>query len=252
MKFIVTLMLMLTTGMLYAQRITGMLMGEVSRMPLAHATVSVGGNAVLSNAYGVFTINVPNTGDSIRINCAGYKYHAFKPTTINSRDTVIIYLKPTSFALKEVVIKSQRNVKADSLRTRKDFAKAFAYKAPTIADVMVKVDPTYYVPYNYIDAPNNTTSIVGFDVLQLISFLGKKKSSAAYLQKTLLRAENNNYVEQAFSPQKITGITGLKGDSLRYFMDTYRPMAAQVKKMTEYEMVLYIQKSYADFKLKKP
>ena len=31
------------------------------------------------------------------------------------------------------------------------------------------------------------------------------------------------------------------------FMDAYRPTIKQVKKMTDYEMVVYIKKSYADF-----
>ena len=59
--------------------------------------------------------------------------------------------------------------------------------------------------------------------------------------------EENTYVDRTFSKQRITELTNLKGDSLLNFMDDYRPTISQAKKMTDYDMVIYIKKSYADF-----
>ncbi|MES2279469.1 MAG: hypothetical protein V4592_25780 [Bacteroidota bacterium] len=246
MKLLFTLLLLLIAGRLCAQRVTGMVMGELTRMPLPHATVAVGSNTVQTNAYGIFTISMGKPTDSIRINCAGYDYYAFKPAAARNSDTLVIYLQPVSYKLKEVVIKSQRNVKADSLRNRRDFANVFNYK-PSIGDVMITYNPSAYVPYNYIDAPNSTANIVGFDVLRLISFLSKKKTATSRLQQHLLLAEANNYVEQKFSREAIMAYTPLKGNALETFMDQYRPTVAQAKKMSNYDMVIYIKKCYAEY-----
>jgi hypothetical protein len=59
--------------------------------------------------------------------------------------------------------------------------------------------------------------------------------------------EANNYVDQRFSKQNITAVTGMKGDSLVNFIMMYRPTIDQTKKMNDYQMVLYIKKSYAEF-----
>ena len=94
-------------------------MGEITRLPLAHAAITTGGTTTLSNAYGIFNINA-KTADSVRISCAGYTYYAFKPAKINTRDTIIIYLKPVAYNLAEVKIKANRDFKAESLRMRKE------------------------------------------------------------------------------------------------------------------------------------
>lgn len=239
--------MLLLAGPIYAQRLTGLVMGELTRMPLGHATVSSGGSFTQTNAYGLFTLNGIKAGDSVRINCAGYAYYAFKPAAINRKDTMVIYLQPISYVLKEVTIRSNRNAKADSARMRKEFASVFAYKPMKVTDVFTTINPSAYVPYNYIDVPNNTTNIVGFDVLRLVSFLSKKKDKKSKLQQMLLKDEANNFVGHAFSQEKVMSLTTLKGDSLLTFMDRYQPSPAQAKKMTAYEMVRYIRKCYAEF-----
>lgn len=246
MKLTATFLLLLLGAAASAQKLTGLLMGELTRMPLAHAAITTGDQVVLSSPYGIFTIS-HKPGDSVRISCAGYDNYSFMPKPGRRADTMVIYLQPKSYALNEVTVRAKRDFKADSINTRKMFANVFAYKGTSLGDVMIKRDPGLYVPSNYIDAPNNTTQIVGFDVLRLVSFLSKKKDKTIKLRKTLLQAETNNYIDHHFSPEKVADITGLKGDSLRTFMERYRPSAATLKKMTDYEVVNYIKKCYAEF-----
>ncbi|QKJ28654.1 hypothetical protein HQ865_02405 [Mucilaginibacter mali] len=246
MKIPAIFLLLLLSASASAQKLTGLLMGELTRMPLAHATVSSGGQTALSNPFGVFSINT-KPGDSVRVTCAGYAYLAFMPKAGSRADTLVIYMQPMSYVLNEVTIRAIRDRKADSLYNRRAFANVFAYKGTTLNDVMIKRDPGAYVPYNYIDAPNNTTQIVGFDVLRLVSYLSKKTDKTAKLKKTLLRSEVDNYVDQRFGKEKVASITALKGDSLRTFMDRYRPAPDRLKKMTDYEIVNYIKKNYAEF-----
>jgi len=242
---LIVLLLLLTDGA-HAQRITGLLMSELTRIPLAHATITAGGNTAQTSSNGLFSIVVGNQVDSIRIYYAGYKYYSFKPTVKSRADTLVVYLSPSTFALKEVAIRSTRNTKADSLHNRKEFSSVFAYKGRHLSDVMVNVDPYVYVPDDYITAHNSTASIVGFDVLRLIS-LFSKKDQTTHLQKQMLQDEANNYVDHQFSKQKVVAITALKGDSLQSFMVRFRPGIGQVKKMNDYELIAYIKKCYAEF-----
>ena len=39
----------------------------------------------------------------------------------------------------------------------------------------------------------------------------------------------------------------MQGDSLQDFMNTYRPTITQLKQMTDYDVLMYIKTSYADF-----
>ena len=89
--------------------------------------------------------------------------------------------------------------------------------------------------------------LVNVNLLSVISLLSKNKAPETKLQQTLLQDKGNNYVDQRFSKQKIATVTSLKGDSLADFISMYRPTISQTKKMTDYQMILYIKKSYADF-----
>jgi len=154
-----------------------------------------------------------------------------------------------SILLKEVTINGFRNYKQDSLNLRKDFARAFQYKPPGIKDIFIpKAAAFNSTPTPYYKAQNSTASIVSLDVLSLIGFLGRKKASLSKTQKTLLERENANYVNQFFSKEKVQGVTGLKGDSLQHFMQQYRPTTAQINKMTDYELLMYIKKSCQEYR----
>jgi len=45
----------------------------------------------------------------------------------------------------------------------------------------------------------------------------------------------------------VSSITNLKGDSLQNFMNQYHPEIKKVKKMSDYDMISYIKKSYAEY-----
>jgi hypothetical protein len=235
---------------IYAQRITGMVMGDVTHLPLAYAGVSSGSNSTQCNAYGIFTIDV-RPADSVRINCAGYQYYAFKPNLTNRADTMVIYVKPIAHALKQVNVRSTRNFKGDSINTRNEFDYVLLYKGTRLGDVFLNRHANKYVPNNYITSASSTSAIIGVNVLSVVSLLSKNKDPMTKLQKTIIRDEGDNYVDHEFSKEKVATLTSLKGDRLETFMETYRPSIDQAKKMSEYEMIGYIKKSYEEFKLAK-
>ena len=247
MKLPLAYILLLFAGRATAQRFTGLVMGDVTRTPLAYAKISSGSVVAISGPDGLFTLTGIRLADSIRITGIGYLPYAFKPASVNRNDTVVIYLRPTGYALKQVNIKAKRDARADSLRLRKEFAAAFAYKAPKVTDALINKHYEIQGYNDFITSYNNTSNIVGFDVISVIGLFSKKKDNKSRLQKILIKEEAANYIDQAFSKQKVSGITGLKGDSLYTFMDKYRPTSSQLHSMNDYEMVTYIKKSYSEF-----
>jgi len=246
MKSIMLFMLMLFPLGILAQDIKGSVVDKESGKPVANATVST--SRLLTSTYsdGLFVLKGIYPGDSITVKCIGYKPYKMG-INLYTPKTIIIYLQQTNILLQSVAIKAKHNPKADSIRLRKQFAAVFEYKAPTFYDMFVKVDPYIYVPYNYIESTNGLSTLVTVNVLSVISLLDKNKDHTSKLQKTLLNDEETAYVDRMFSKQKITYLTNLKGDSLLDFMDDYRPSEKQVKKMSDYDMVIYIKNSYTDF-----
>lgn len=67
------------------------------------------------------------------------------------------------------------------------------------------------------------------------------------MQKKLLQEEKDNYATRVFSEEKVRSLTSLQGDSLQNFIDEYRPTADTVAQMSDYELLLYMKKSYEEF-----
>lgn len=161
-------------------------------------------------------------------------------------DSLLNVWQMNAMMLNEVKIKGAKNYKLDSISRREEYASIFAYKAPTIMDVFIKKSrekPTQYSAFQ-----NSTSSIASISVLPLIGLLTKNKSSLSKLQKNLFREEEAKLFANRFSKEKVTAITALKGDSLEKFMNEYKPGVEHAKDMTDYEMLLYIKKSYGIYR----
>lgn len=167
---------------------------------------------------------------------------------LSTPTVIIIYMQSAPILLNNVVVKLKHDSKLDSIRLRKEFAAVFAYKRPSFKDMFITVDPYKFTPDDYIHAGNSTASLVSVNLLSLVSLLSNKSNDpASKLQQALLKNEETEYVDRAFLKQKIKNLTNLKGDSLLNFMDNYRPTIKQARKMTDYEMIVYIKKSYDNF-----
>ena len=93
----------------------------------------------------------------------------------------------------------------------------------------------------------NTSQILNLDVITLINALTKKSTPGYKFNKTLLRDEQADYVNQKFNHGLAAKVTGLKGDALSSFMVQYRPTYKFAHKATDYEMELYIKDCYRKF-----
>lgn len=247
MKFICTLVFVFSSYYLFAQRITGTVIDKDSRLPIENATITAGYGIVFSNPKGDFGLSDINTGEVIKVSRANYVTHYF--TLKANKGNIVIMLEPVPLILQEVRIQAKNKYQFDSLRNRQEFRSVYAYRSPKIQTVLASKSAYVRSP-RFADRNINTMStaaIAGVDVLQLINFLGKDKSPASRLQKTLLTGEDINYVDKIFSKSKISRITSLKGDQLQQFINQYRPSRTQAEEMSDYEMIMYIKKSYSEF-----
>jgi hypothetical protein len=230
----------------FAQQVTGVVKEESSRIPVVNALVITSQATLSTNAQGAFTLSQAKIGDRIAIRHMGYETVEI---TIKKRTaTIFVYLRPNAIVLREIRINT-RNHQRDSLNIRKEYASAFAYKGPSFTDMFIERDPNYNSPAAFVN-PRSTASIISLNVLQVINLMGKKKKHNTKLKDFLIREEELNYLDNRFSKEKVRSIVNLEDDELVQFMNSYRPSDASLKKMTAYELTLYIKKSYEEFKKK--
>ncbi|MEJ5994038.1 hypothetical protein WG904_06340 [Pedobacter sp. Du54] len=229
----------------FAQDLKGVVKDVNSRLPIENAQIISLKATVLTNKKGEFKLENVNLDDRIAIRIMGYE--TVELTLQKLADTLRIYLRQDPFALKEIIIKGKRNYKLDSLNLRKEYAREFAYKGPSFSDMFIGKVPKKndYVP-SFANG-SSTASLVSLNLLQVASLFGKKKSRNTKLKETLLRDEELNYVDHVFSKDKIKLLTGLEGEALIKFMNLYRPSILTLKKMTGYELTVYIKKCYVEF-----
>ena len=246
LKLSIVLLLMASCPTLYAQQLSGRVLDRNTLQSIPHATVITPKQTTLTSDKGLFTVYGLHRGDTIKVTFVGYKPH-FLVYLQKVTDTIPVYLEQTVTSLKSVVIIGKRPSNTDSIKLRKEFSSVFNYKGTTFKDVFL---PRYtnILPYNdFITSTNNMTTLLSFNLLQVVDWLGKSKAPATKLQQVLLRDEQMNYVDQVFSRQKVVELTHLKGDSLQNFMDKYRPSAGVASTMSDYEMMIYIKKCYGEF-----
>jgi len=246
MRLIFTLILLAFSAGIYAQQISGRVLDKETKKPVVFATLATRYVTAFTSEDGEFSLRNLHRGDTITISSMGYKPYKMAVKT-NNTDTLTIYLQQVSILLRDVSVRARHDQKLDSIRNRREFESAFNYHDPTIKDVFITKNPYAYIPNNYIDATNSTASIVSVNLLSVVSLLSKNKNTSSKLQQVLIKDEEGNYIDRVFSRKKIIAITNMHGDSLQDFMSEYRPSLPQAKKMTDYEMLLYIKTSYSDF-----
>lgn len=245
MRYLLVVMLIIVSNQLFAQQqINGQLLDHISKFPIENAVITYGNQINITSSTGKFSFSKNISVQLLKIKKLGYEDYELNLNN-NFKDLVVL-LKATAFNLDDVTIYSKRDYLKDSLQIREDFAKVFAYKAPTIKDVVVKKG-LRYPTFGSNLVSNSTSSIVSLDVLKTVGLLNKNKSSISKLKKVQLKDEETNYINYRFSPEKINSITKLEDDSLQRFIDKYRPTSMEIRKMNDYEILMYVKKSYAEF-----
>jgi hypothetical protein len=85
---------------------------------------------------------------------------------------------------------------------------------------------------NLDELPASTAIIARFD---------KKYQQQIQAREHIAKWQEEKYIDQQFSEKKLGAITGLKGDSLKTFITTYRPSYNMLRTLSAYELQLYIK-----------
>ncbi len=244
MRYILCLLLLGISNLLFGQQVNGVVLDEITKLPVANARVYTSDITILADQNGGFSLNNIRFGDTVTISHIGYQSYFFKHL-VSRQDTIKILLKNNTIAVQEVVIQRKRNYTLDSLNRRKEYASVFNYKAPKFKDIFVNKYSS--ASNHYTPLQNSTSSLVSINLLSAIHLIGKNKTPESKLQKRLLKEEEESFLDQKFSKEMVQSITALEGDSLQSFMIQYRPTSEKSRQMTEYQMMVYIKESYGKF-----
>ena len=242
----VLFLLLFITNLSSAQDLKGTIKDKHSGDFLIGVSVKVASRSTYSDGYGKFIVSGVKLGDTITFSSIGYREVKYIVDNSNL-DHLVIYMEQATILLGEVKINSLRNYKADSLKFREEFAKTFNYSKPKFKDIFIRKNYSSNVPGHPNQASNSTASLISVDVLSVISMLGKNRTPQSKLQQKLIKEEEERYLDNTFSKRKVQNLTGLKGDSLQTFMQLYRPNIDTAKYMSDYDIILYIKKSYQEY-----
>jgi hypothetical protein len=236
MRSLLIITALLLSFRLYGQQINGAVMDQQTRQLLANALITSSKGIAYSDVHGRFTIEIKNLDDTIRISKLGYR--TYQITGQAAKTTIVIELVKETIDLNEVKVFAKRNRIKDSLNTRAMFAKSFNSAAPKFKDIV------------RISKENGPIPIAGVTLIpsELIKAIGYKHSREYKFKKTLLRDEDDKYIDSRFDKDLVSKITKLQSDSLSIFMEKYRPTINLLKKMTSYDLIIYIKRSLLSFK----
>jgi len=240
------LLLLFITNISSAQDLKGTIKDKHSGDFLIGVSIKVASRSTYSDGYGKFIVSGIKLGDTITFSSIGYR--AVNYIVDNSNlDHLVIYMEQATILLDEVKINPLRNYRADSLKFREEFAKTFNYSKPKFKDIFITKNYSSNVPRHPNQANNSTASLISVDLLSVISLLEKKRNPQSKLQQKLIKEEEERYLDNTFSKRRVQNLTGLTGDSLQTFMQLYRPNIDTAKYMSDYDMILYIKKSYQEY-----
>ena len=222
---------------LLAQSITisGTVFDISARRPLeAVAVISSSGKGTVTDSMGHYSIQVRET-DSIWFSLIGKTTMKYPVDTISNTDRFNVMLHLRAFDLPEVTVRNSF-YKFDSLQNRRDNAKGFDFRKPTLR---LSSNPNYN--------PGGLT--VGFDINEIINmFRVKRNNSLLYLQRRLIMQEQDKYVSSRFTKPFVRKITKLTSPELDSFMVRYRPDYETVLRLNDLELGYMVQKDYENYR----
>lgn len=191
------------------------------------------GRGTITDSLGRYSIQVRDT-DTIYFSFLGKNTNKFPVADIRDHLNFDISIHVAANELPGVTVKN-RNYLLDSIQNRKDYAKVFNYRKPTL---------------RLSSNPNFTPGGVGaaFDLEELINmFRFKRNRQILSLQKRLLQQEQDKYIDKRFSKRFVGKVTGLKAGTLDSFMVFYRPAYDFLLAVNDLELGVYIQECQKHF-----
>jgi hypothetical protein len=168
-------------------------------------------------------------GDHIAFSSVGYRADTLTVTASLLTAACPIYLDIRPQTLQAVRVGEFSNYQLDSMDRRKEYAWV----------------------YGQSNTPHIAPDRQGADGVGVTMNIFRKSGSAAkqriHLEKRLQKEEEDYYVDFRYNSDYVTKITHLKGDSLKQFMQRYRPSYDYCRKAANVDILVYINDSYKQY-----
>lgn len=188
------------------------------------------GRGTVTDSKGAYRIPVGES-DSVWFSYLGKPTRKFPVRTMPDPTRFDVALQTYDRVLEEVRIRN-RSYREDSLQNRRDYAKVFDFRKPSLGS-MTSIGPMG----------------AGIDIQELIrAFQFRKNRSTMAFQERLLEQERAKYIDFRFNRGLVRRLTGLEGEDLERFMIRFRPTYDFVLLATEYDFRLYIRRSAEGFR----
>lgn len=206
-----------------AQNIKGQVIAMKNKLPMndvAIHNVNTGANAS-ADKQGNF--NIAASGGQV----LEFKKTGYKTQRLNVPGGNVAFFKiglELDIPEKETVAGRPKNYKEDSLRYRELYKHELDF--PKLTGMQAVAHP--------------------------FSAMSKRNRQVWAFQDNYDATQQQKYIDYTFNDSLVNNVTGLSGDSLNTYMRMFRPGYEQLRSMDDYNLLTYIKKSAAAYRLRGP
>lgn len=215
----------------WTQNLEGVIYDQNTGDPIRGVSITLGTIRTVSDIAGRFRLpnpaSFPVTFTASHIGYDSVSIKLYSPPEARLR----IFLSAKTLDIDEVTILGRRNSVQDSLWMRREFNDQFNFKP---------VKPWESLTLSPVG--------IGVNLNVLFASFSREQKQAKRLKAALIRDEREDYVDRRFTKAVIQAQTEIPDDELDVFHWYFRPTYDQLMDFTEYDLLLYIQESYRDFR----
>ncbi|ASZ11530.1 carboxypeptidase-like regulatory domain-containing protein [Chitinophaga pendula] len=221
---VLAVVLLMAVQTLKAQvTVTGIITDKDNKLILPYATVinKTTGKRSFSDKGGFYKV-IANRNDVLIFNFLGYSPDSITVVQNMGTETRDVQLTVGSKFLRSVEVSSKYSpYQLDSIARREQYGY-----------ILDKSD------VGLIGGNGNTPEGAGITISPITRFSRKEKQKREF-KKNFEKAEQEKYVDSRFTPLLVSQVTGLKGDSLLYFMRDNHPDYNTMRTIQRHEDLLY-------------
>jgi len=225
----------------YGQNISGKIRDSKSFKPLLKVKIQSGRNITYSNFQAEFNISIEES-DSIVFSLPSYHTVVIKIDSLEGRESIFVEMTESSIPIEEVIVTGKKE-KKDTFKFKMNLG---IPKTPKYRQVILDRSSVSNSPM--LKSSGSTSSLITVDLLSLSRMIFKRKPKVAK-DKTLEEDMYTiQYIDIRFKTELIEELTGLSGDEVLIFQNTYRPSMIEFRYMTEIDIRNHIKKSFEEYK----
>ncbi|WP_257669430.1 carboxypeptidase-like regulatory domain-containing protein [Parapedobacter tibetensis] len=178
-----------------------------------------------NNTRGEFDIQA-GPGDVLIAAVKGY--HA-DTLVVSDKKIVLFHLERSTIWIDEVSVVARRSPEEQLLENKRAYSTAYAKGD---AGSIFSVGPTG----------------AGLSIDALYKLISREGKNARRLQEIIERDYRESVIDYRFTPELVSGVTGLTGTKLADFMRQYRPSYYFLLSANDYNLTFYIRSSFAQYR----